>query len=141
MGMVVAFLLYCRVVIDPARIQRQMPGVHNFLVEKWQFDNLYDAMFVRPAHSVARWCAAFDRIVLDGILHSSARLVISISTWDRKFDEGIVDGFVNLIGNGTRRFGVSLRIFQTGRMRQYVMFIAVSVLVLFALLFAFVPRA
>ncbi|MFP6764209.1 MAG: proton-conducting transporter membrane subunit [Planctomycetaceae bacterium] len=140
LGMVVAFLLYCRPVIDPARIQSQMPGVHNFLVEKWQFDNLYEAMFVRPAHSVARWCAAFDRIVLDGILHGSARLVISISTWDRKFDEGIVDGFVNLIGNGTRRFGVSLRIFQTGRMRQYVMFIAVSVLVLFALLFAFVPR-
>ena len=53
---------------------------------------------------------------------------------------GAITAEVNLVGNGTRRFGVSLRVFQTGRMRQYVMFIAVSVLVLFALLFAFVPR-
>jgi len=141
LGMVVAFLLYCRPVVDPAKIRDQAPGVHNFLVEKWQFDNLYEAMFVRPAHSVARWCAAFDRMVLDGILHGSAKLMVWVSTWDRKFDEGIVDGFVNLLGTGTRRFGHSLKVFQTGRMRQYVMFIAVSVLVLFALLFVFIPKA
>jgi proton-translocating NADH-quinone oxidoreductase chain L len=141
LGMVVAFLLYCRPVVDPARIRDQMPGVHNFLVEKWQFDNLYEAMFVKPALCVGRWCATFDRVVLDGILHASAKVVVSVSQWDRKFDEGIIDGFVNLLGTGTRRFGLSLRVFQTGRMRQYVMFIAVSVLVLFALLFLFVPKA
>jgi len=141
LGMVVAFLLYCRPVVDPARIRDQMPGVHNFLVEKWQFDNLYEAMFIKPALCVGHWCAAFDRIVLDGILHASAKVVISVSQWDRKFDEGIIDGFVNLLGTGTRRFGLSLRVFQTGRMRQYVMFIAVSVLVLFALLFVFIPKA
>ena len=141
LGMVIAFLLYCRPVVDPARIRDQMPGVYNFLVEKWQFDNLYEAMFVKPALVVGRWCVTFDRVVLDGVLHTSANLVISVSRWDRKFDEGIIDGFVNLLGTGTRRFGLSLRVFQTGRMRQYVMFIAVSVLVLFALLFVFVPKA
>ena len=53
-------------------IRRQSAGVHNFLVEKWQFDNLYDVMFVRPVHVVASWCTAFDKYVLDGLLHCSA---------------------------------------------------------------------
>ena len=141
LGTVTAFLLYCRPVVNPEAIKRQFSGIHNFLVEKWQFDNLYDAAFVRPSHVVARWCAGFDKNVFDGILHSAARSAVWISSWDRKFDESIIDGLVNVVGNVTRSVGVSLSVFQTGRIRQYVMFIAVSVVALFALLFAFMPKA
>ena len=141
LGMVVAFLLYCRPVVDPGRIKSQFSGVHNFLVEKWQFDRLYDAMFVRPAHIVGKWCAGCDKLVFDGILHGAAKACVLVSDWDRRIDEGLVDGLVNLVGNVTRRVGLSLSVFQTGRIRQYVMFIAVSVVALFALLFAFMPKA
>ena len=48
---------------------------------------------------------------------------------------------MNLVGDVTRSVGFSLSVFQTGRIRQYVMFIAVSVVALFALLFAFLPKA
>ena len=140
-GTLTAYLLYCRKVVDPENIKTQFSGVYNFLVEKWQFDNLYDAAFVRPSHSVARWCAGCDRNVFDAILHGSAKVCVWIATIDRKFDEGIVDGLVNLLGNVTRSVGLSLSVFQTGRMRQYVMFIAVGVVALFALLFAFMPKA
>lgn len=140
-GTIVAFLLYCRPVVDPASIKKQFSGVHGFLVEKWQFDNLYDAAFVRPAHVIGRWCAGFDRNVLDGILHTAARTAIWIGTIDKKFDETVVDGLVNAVGNTTRSVGYSLSVFQTGRIRQYVMFIAISVVALFALLFAFMPKA
>lgn len=140
-GTLVAFLLYCRPVVDPGMIKRQFSGIHNFLVEKWQFDNLYDAAFVRPSHVVAKWCAGCDRNIFDGILHGAARSAVWVSSWDRKFDESIIDGLVNVIGNVTRSVGYSLSVFQTGRLRQYVMFIAVSVVALFALLFAFMPKA
>ncbi|MBL6707613.1 MAG: hypothetical protein ISQ06_16000 [Planctomycetaceae bacterium] len=122
-------------------IKRQFSGVHGFLVEKWQFDNLYDAAFVRPSHIVGRWCAGFDKNILDGILHGAAKAAVWIGTVDRKFDETIVDGLVNVVGNVTRSVGMSLTVFQTGKMRQYVMFIAISVVALFALLFAFMPKA
>jgi len=141
LGTVTAFLLYCRPVVNPDSIRRQFPGLYGFLVEKWQFDNFYDAAFVRPAHVVARWCTVCDQKVFDGILHFAARATVWVSAWDRRFDEGIVDGLVNLVGNMTRSVGYSLSVFQTGRMRQYVMFIAVSVVTLFALLFAFMPKA
>jgi NADH-quinone oxidoreductase subunit L len=141
LGTLTAYLLYCRKAVDPENIKTQFSGVYNFLVEKWQFDNLYDAAFVRPSHSVARWCAGCDRNVFDAILHGSAKVCIWIATIDRKFDEGIIDGLVNLVGNVTRSVGLSLSVFQTGRVRQYVMFIAVGVVALFALLFAFMPKA
>lgn len=141
LGTITAFLLYCRPVVDPEMIKRQFSGVHGFLVEKWQFDNLYDAAFVRPAHIVGRWCAGFDKNVLDCVLHTAAKTAIWIGTIDRKFDEKVVDGLVNVVGNVTRSVGMSLTVFQTGRLRQYVMFIAISVVALFALLFAFMPKA
>ena len=139
-GTVVAYLLYGARVVNPAEIQARFTGVYNFLVEKWQFDELYDAMFVRPVRVVAGWFAAFDRIVLDGILHGAARVTIDVSTWDKRFDETIIDGFVNLLGSATYSAGSNLRRLQTGILRQYITFIAVSVVVLFGLTFFLFPN-
>ena len=57
--------MYCRRRPDPALIKRQFAATHEFLVEKWRFDELYDAMFVRPVRVVAKWFASFDGTVLD----------------------------------------------------------------------------
>ncbi|MBI5761209.1 MAG: NADH-quinone oxidoreductase subunit L [Planctomycetales bacterium] len=127
MGTTLAYLFYGARVLNPAEVKRQFAGVHNFLVEKWQFDILYDAAFVRPVHVIAKWFVAFDRNVLDGFLHATARTAVSIATLDRRFDETVVDGLVNLVGNVTYDAGRSLRYVQTGRLRQYVMFIVLGV--------------
>ena len=97
-------------------------------------------MFVKPAHVVARFCTWIDKTIFDGILHGSAKVMVWISKWDRKFDEGIVDGLVNLVGTATFGLGRSLRVFQTGQLRQYIMFIGVGVLALFVLLFVTFPK-
>ena len=115
-------------------------GYIHFLINKWHFDELYDYMFMRPMHIVGSWCAAFDRKFLDGTLHGLASGTVKISEWDRIFDETIIDGMVNLIGTVTGKVGESFRVLQTGKLRQYVMFIAVGVLALFMLLFAVFPK-
>jgi NADH-quinone oxidoreductase subunit L len=140
-GLALSWLIYVKGVVDPAAIARQMGGTYRFLVEKWQFDNLYDVMFVRPVHVMARWPQAFDKNILDGFLHWLARTAIVVAHWDRVFDERVVDRLVNIVGDSTYAVGRSLRVLQTGRLRQYVMFIAVGVVSLFILLFAFLPRA
>ncbi|MCA9114354.1 MAG: NADH-quinone oxidoreductase subunit L [Planctomycetaceae bacterium] len=139
-GAVLAWLLYGLRIVNPAEIGRHLSGLHGFLVEKWQFDTLYDVMFVRSTRVVAGWAAAFDRVVFDGFLHSVCRGTVNVSRWDRKFDESIIDGLVNLVGDSVFTVGRSLRRVQTGHLRQYVMFIAVGVMALFVLLFAFAPR-
>jgi NADH-quinone oxidoreductase subunit L len=125
--------------VNVSEIKRQLAGLHTFLVNKWMFDDLYDALFVKPAHVVGSFCAWIDRTVFDGIIHASAKIMILVSKWDRLFDETVVDGFVNLLGNSTFAIGRSLRAVQTGRLRQYVMFIVVGVVALFAILFTTFP--
>jgi NADH-quinone oxidoreductase subunit L len=120
-------LFYGKKAFDPADVKRQLAGLHTFLAQKWWFDELYDVMFTKPAHVVARWCAAFDRVVFDGFLHWLARAAVQISRWDRTFDEQIVDGFVNRLGNVTFSTGRVFGYLQTGRLRQYVTFIVVGV--------------
>ena len=139
-GAVIAFLLYGARVVDPADIKRNLSGLHEFLVQKWRFDELYDVMFVRPVHVIAAGCTWIDRTIIDGVLHGSVKVGLWISGWHRRFDEGIVDGLVNLVGNSTFAVGRSFRVFQTGQLRQYVMFIAVGVLALFVLLFIAFPK-
>ena len=89
---------------------------------------------------VGAWCTAFDKKYLDGTLHGLVSLAIGVSKWDRVFDEKVVDGMVNLVGSATTKVGHSFRVLQTGKLRQYVMFIAVGVLALFLLLFAVFPK-
>lgn len=139
-GMVLAYLVYGRGILNPDDVKRQAASVHAFLANKWGFDDLYDVMFVKPAHVVAKFAAAVDKFVFDEVLHTLVRMGISVSKWDRKFDEGVIDGFVNLLGNSTHSMALSLRSLQTGKIRQYVTFIAISVVTLFVLLFALYPK-
>ena len=139
-GLVLAFLIYGLGSIQPADIARQLRGLHGFLLEKWQFDALYDAIFVRPVLVVSTWFAAFDRDVIDAFLHGLTRITLDVSRIDRRFDEGVIDGLVNVVGEGIFAAGRSLRVIQTGSLRQYVMFIAIGVVALFMLLLMFFPQ-
>jgi NADH-quinone oxidoreductase subunit L len=138
-GTLIAWLLYGTTMVNVAEMKRQLSGLHGFLVNKWHFDELYDALFMKPAHIIGKFCTWIDRTIFDGIIHGSAKVMIAVSKWDRLFDESVVDGFVNLLGSSTFAVGRSLRVVQTGRLRQYVMFIVVGVVALFAILFTTFP--
>jgi NADH-quinone oxidoreductase subunit L len=49
-------------------------------------------------------------------------------------DQFVVDGAVNAIGNLTHRVGMSLRLVQTGSLRQYVMFIVIGTIAIFVVI-------
>ena len=138
-GTLIAWVLYGTNMVNVAEMKRQLAGLHGFLANKWHFDELYDGLFMQPAHIVGKFCSWIDRTVFDGIIHGSAKVVLLVSKWDRLFDENLVDGFVNLLGTSTFAVGRSLRVVQTGRLRQYVMFIVVGVVALFAILFTTFP--
>ena len=139
-GMLLAYVLYGTRIINPEEIKKQFSGIHSFLVDKWRFDELYDFMFMRPMHIVARWAASVDKFLFDGILHGVCNIAVRVAKWERKFDETVVDGLVNFVGMTTFSAGKRLKVVQTGQLRQYIMFIAVGVLALGATLFAVFPK-
>ena len=49
-------------------------------------------------------------------------------------DQTIVDGSVDALAHWTYRTGAALRAFQTGKLRQYVMFIVIAAIALFTVI-------
>src|SRR5690606_23300437 len=49
LGLGAAWWMYIRDPAMPKRLAEQNPGLYQFLLNKWYFDELYDRIFVRPA--------------------------------------------------------------------------------------------
>ena len=123
-GLALGWLVYRRITVqsgDP--LVRWLGPVHTLLKRKYYVDELYDKVFVRPAYwfadRVAYWF--LDRKVIDGVLHAVARSVLAIGGFLRKsIDLPIVNGFGDLVGESTKRFGGWFRVVQTGRVQAYL---------------------
>ena len=88
---------------------------------------MYDFLFVRPTLWLAALASRFDTRWIDGFLHALVSATKWVAQcWDRIMDRGVVDGTVNKLADATYDAGVSLRNVQTGRLRQYVLFIAIG---------------
>jgi NADH-quinone oxidoreductase subunit L len=81
------------------------PGVWGWLEHKLYFDELYDALFYRPAAGLARWLR-------------------------RHFEEPVIERSLDEIGSGTIQAGGGLARVQTGLLRTYALTIALAVFVL-----------
>ena len=67
-GIALAVLMYGLVPSLPGLLAARLRGVHQFLLNKWYFDELYDALFVRPAFYLGRrfWKVG-DGTLIDGL--------------------------------------------------------------------------
>ena len=135
-GLYFGWLTY-RSVNTPAEDRFQFP----FLKNKYYLDELYMALFAKPAYWFAetfvyKW---MDKGFIDGILHIFDPLTNGIGTFIRnKFDLPFINRF---FGDGsadvTYWFGGKLRVVQTGRIQQYLMYALVASIVFGAALYYF----
>jgi NADH-quinone oxidoreductase subunit L len=133
-GILLAAAFFWLGALNPDDVRRQFAPVYSLLVNKWWFDELYDAIFVKPTHVVSRMVSAIDRRWIDGFLDWIARFTVRFSkAWDFVADRTLVDGLVNLFAGWTYSLGLSLRSVQTGSLRQYVMFIVIGAVAIFVL--------
>ena len=134
-GFLLATLMYGLGYLDPGEVRAQFAWVYRFLLNKWWFDELYDWMFIKPTHVVSRFISSIDRHWIDWLIDNTARVTRQFSTfWAWLSDTAIVDGFVDLFAGWTYSLGVALRSVQTGRVRQYVMFIVIGAVAIFILI-------
>jgi len=123
---------------DPAHAVRRFSGIHSFLVHKWYFDELYGFLFVRPTLALARLASEFDRRVIDGVVNGSASLTVLMSRMEEIFDRRGVDSMVKGVARLVYVTGDWGRGIQTGRVRNYLMFLAVALVGLFAGMFVWI---
>jgi NADH-quinone oxidoreductase subunit L len=141
LGLVFAALMYYYRVLDPDEAKEQFPAVHDFLTHKWYFDEVYSALLVRPALTVAGWCRWFDTRVIDGTVDTAARWIVNTARGSGRFDLGIIDGLANLTASVVQGVGRWLRTLQTGYIRSYVLFLVLAAIGIWVLLTFFTGLA
>jgi NADH-quinone oxidoreductase subunit L len=135
MGFALATFMYGVKYLDPEEVRNRFSRIYKFLRNKWYFDELYDVVFVKTSIRIGKFISEIDKRIIDGFVHWIAAATKWISRrWDQIADHMIVDGSINWVAKTTRRIGVSLKVVQTGSLRQYVMFIVVGTIALFVLL-------
>ena len=135
-GWLVSWLIYGRKPltepVDP--IAKPLGRVYVLLQNKYYFDELYHLIIIRPSLWLADACARFDRVVVDAIVNAVGRFGRGLSSWLRRaIDNPIIDGAVNGVGKVTTWSGEFMRATQTGKVENYLLVAAVTVLLLLAL--------
>jgi len=93
-GIALAYILYMAAPGLPARLASSFRRLYLFLLNKWYFDELYDAIFVRPALRLAR--IAFrvgDERIIDGMPNGAAALAVDVARGAVRIQTGRVANY------------------------------------------------
>ncbi len=100
-GIVLAYVLYMFMPGVPAQLASSFGGLYRFLLNKWYFDELYDAILVKPALGLARlfWQVG-DATIIDGMPNGAAAIAAGTSRQAVKLQTGslAIYAFSMLIG-------------------------------------------
>ncbi len=99
-GILVAVLFYLLVPSLPGRLAQGMAPLYRFLLNKWYFDEIYDALLVRPSLRLAKFAWRSDDQVIDGVPTGLAALTSDASAQAVKLQTGSIAlyAFIMLIG-------------------------------------------
>jgi NADH-quinone oxidoreductase subunit L len=101
LGIAVAFSFYVLSPDLPGRLSRRFEGVYQFLLNKWYFDELYDALLVKPTLRLASFAWHFgDEQLIDSVPTGLATLTSDASSETVKLQTGSIAlyAFIMLIG-------------------------------------------
>ena len=129
-GITASWWTYHKNRVNPAAVQARLPGAHKVLQGQYFFDELYAATLYRFTLWWSAVCAAFDRIVIDGIVNGTGYLTRLVSWVSGLCDRYVVDGAVNGVAAVLQGAGEGIRRVQTGRIQTYLVYVSASVLVL-----------
>jgi NADH-quinone oxidoreductase subunit L len=100
-GIAIAYQLYVRQPGTTARLIERLAPLHRFLVNKWYFDELIDALVVRPALALGRFCnRTFERVVVQGIVSGTVEVVRDAAGVVRTVQSGFVRSYALLLVAG-----------------------------------------
>jgi NADH-quinone oxidoreductase subunit L len=134
-GLWLGYVMYWRkplVAGEPDPLVEILGGLYPVLKNKYYVDELYVRVLVKPSQWFSRVVVSdfIDKGIIDGILHTIAKIFIWIGDFIKLLNiwliDGVGDGIPELIG----MFGARFRRVQTGRVQQYMLFVAIAVIVI-----------
>ncbi|CAN5424618.1 NADH-quinone oxidoreductase subunit L [soil metagenome] len=89
------------------RIQERMGGVHEFLINKWYFDEILDTLVYRPTVAIGRFSnTVLERVVVQGIVNGTVGVVRGLGVSVRGAQTGFVRAYALLLVGGFAALGL-----------------------------------
>ena len=130
LGILIAFVFYQWKKIKVEKLTEKVNPLYKFSLNKWYFDELYDATAVSGTIGLSRLLGKFDSKIIDGIVNGVAAFTRGFSSFIGKFDNIVIDGIVNFMAYLSGFIGLIFRRFQTGKVQTYLVFVLISVVIL-----------
>jgi len=130
LGIGLSWLTYQRKLINSETVKSKLEPVHTVFQNMYYFDELYAATVYRFTLWFSWLNAAFDRVVIDGIVNGFGYLTRALSWVSGQIDHYAVDGLVNGVGAVIQGAGEGVRRVHTGRVQTYLVYVCFSLLVL-----------
>jgi len=93
-----AYLVYVRQPGTSLRLAQRFRAIHAFLVNKWYFDELYDALAYRPVIALGRFShSVFERVVVQGLVSGTVGVVRGAGVAVRGVQSGFVRAYALLV--------------------------------------------
>jgi len=132
LGVSLAFLVYVFGIIDPDKTALAIRPLYLFSLNKWYWDEIYQATFIKGSMALAKMLTWFDINIVDGIVNGVATLVRKFAFLNSSFDKHVVDGAVNFTAFTVNTTGAVLRKLQTGKVQTYVVMLLLALVGYFA---------
>jgi NADH-quinone oxidoreductase subunit L len=120
LGIGLACVVYVFNIIDPDKTAQAIRPLYLFSLNKWYWDEIYEATFIKGSMVLAKILSWFDTNVVDGIVNGVALVVRKFAFVNDSFDKHVVDGMVNFTAFTVNTTGSVLRKLQTGKVQTYV---------------------
>ncbi len=128
-GFGAAYRFFCMKQPTSEAMYARGSAAYRFLLGKWYIDEAYDAAFVNPTVELAMTAAAVDKRPTDAPVPPG-----ETELPPKRFDFFTLDGIWNALGQFAATSGQSLRAVQTGKLRNYVLALALTAALLLAIL-------
>jgi NADH-quinone oxidoreductase subunit L len=100
-GIAIAALFYLRRPGTTAVLERRLKPLHTFLFNKWYFDELIDALVVKPIQALGRFFNDwFERYVIQGLVNGTAGVARGANVVVRIAESGYVRSYALLLVTG-----------------------------------------
>jgi NADH-quinone oxidoreductase subunit L len=114
-GIALAYILYMLAPSIPGKLAASFGGLYRFLLNKWYFDELYDAIFVRPTQRLARFLwQTGDARIIDGVPNGAAAIASDVARGAVRIQTGRVASYAFVMIAGLAVF-VTLLVFGAAR--------------------------
>ncbi len=106
-GIAFAYHCYVRRPGVTVRMAERYRRLHGFLLNKWYFDEVIDALIYRPAIATGRFAnAVIERVVVNGIVGAATGVVKGAGSVVRGAQSGLVRAYALLLVGGFAALGV-----------------------------------